>query len=131
MSTKMRIVDDAPIVVVTYLDPIAVPGDADDALAAGTELKNRTGGKICRILDFSQVNLNFGDMVVGMSYERGKAGGVYDEDVYNIFVGTDEWVKLGVESLGSQEQYKGAQVNGLFTSEAEAIEAARALLNAS
>jgi hypothetical protein len=129
MSTKMRIVDDAPILVVTFLDPIAVPGDADDALAAGAELQNSTGGKICRVLDFSQANLNFGDMVVGMSYERGKAGGVYDEDVYNIFVGTDDWVKLGVESLGTQEHYKGANVKGLFTSEADAVEAARALLS--
>lgn len=129
MATEITILDDMPILIVTYLPPVAVPDDAVTSLEASAKLKQESdGGPICRILDFSQAQLDFSSMVLGMSFEKGKDGGTYDSAVANYFVGSDEWVSLGVKSLSEQEHYKGANVKGLFTSQDEAIAAARQFL---
>jgi hypothetical protein len=129
MSIHIEHIDTDPIVVITFQAPISMPDDPMKALEAGAKLKHKVGGRICRILDFSNVQLNFSDMMLGMSFEKNQEGGTYDPDVANIFIGSDDLVKFGVESLSSQEHYKGANVKGLFTSRDEAIAKAREILS--
>jgi len=120
MSIKVEQFPDKNIVL-TYVAPLSVPADAITALQESSKFKQEMGGTCYRILDFTQANLNFSDMVVGMAFEKGHDGGVYDANVPNIFIGSGELVKLGVESLATQEHYQGANVKGLYASREEAL----------
>ncbi|MBN1563451.1 MAG: hypothetical protein JXA10_06420, partial [Anaerolineae bacterium] len=102
MSIHVQRINEEPIIVITYQDPISIPEDPAKALEASASLKQAVGGPVCRILDFSQVKLNFSDMMLGMAYEKDQEGGTYDPNVANIFVGSDELVKFGVESMAHQ-----------------------------
>lgn len=127
MSTNIEKLDDIRTIIITYIAPVSVEEDGGIALKSSADYKREVGTPICRILDFSQAKLNFSDMMIGMTFEKGHEGGTYDPDVFNLFIGSDDLVKLGVESLAQQDHYKGANVKGLFTSRDDAIAAARDL----
>ena len=127
MSIKVEKYPEIHTVLITMVEPLTVPDDAVGALAASAEFKKDQGCCICRILDFSQVKLNFSDMMVGMAAEKGHEGGLYDADVATVFIGSGELVELGVEALKSQPHYKGANVAGLVRTREEALEIAQKL----
>ncbi len=128
MSIKVEQYPDINTILITMNDPLVVPDDAVGALqAAATFKKERGGTKVCRIMDFSQVSLDFSSMMVGMAAEKGHEGGLYDPDVATVFIGTGELVELGVGALKSQPHYQGANVAGLVRTREEALEIARKL----
>lgn len=115
-------------VVITISAPLNFPDDVEVPLNAGVALKKKVGAPICRILDFTHSNLQFSDIVNGLGLELGKPGGFWDQDVYSIVIGTNEWVKFGIESVQEQEQYRGANIKGLVASREEAFEIAQSLI---
>ena len=127
MSIKVEKYPDIHTVLITMQEPLIVPDDAVGALATSAAFKKEQGCHIYRIMDFTQVNLNFSDMMVGMATEKGHEGGLYDPDVSTIFIGSGELVELGVEALKNQPHYQGANVAGLVRTREEALEIARKL----
>jgi len=116
------------LVIVTISAPISFPIDVEIPLNAGLTLKQKLGAPVCRIMDFTHSHLQFSDMVNGLGGELGQPGGFWDPDVYSIVVGTNEWVKFGIESVLDQEQYRGATIKGLVATRAEALAVAEALI---
>ena len=127
MSIRVEKFADIRTVFVTMVPPLTVPEDAIQALTASAEFKKEVERPICRIMDFSQVDLNFSDMMVGMASEKGHEGGLYDPDVATVFIGSGEMVELGVNALKNQPHYEGANVAGLVRTREEALEIARKL----
>jgi hypothetical protein len=115
-------------VIVTISAPINFPADVEIPLSAGLALKEKLGAPICRIMDFTHSHLQFSDMVNGLGGELGKPGGFWDQDVYSIVIGTNEWVKFGIESVLEQEQYRGANIKGLVATREEALAIAASLV---
>jgi len=128
MPIKVEYIKDDRILVIVFIDPIQMPADAETPIQETLAFKKEVGAPVCRILDFSGIKLNFGDMVAGMAYDMGREGGTWDPEVSSIYVGTDELVKFGATSLRNQQQYQGANVKGIFTSREEALSHARSLL---
>jgi hypothetical protein len=128
MPTKTEQISNLPIVVCHMLPPLTMPQDAENIIVDTIALMEKIKRPIYRVMDFTTTNLQFSDMVVGMSYDKGKKGGTYDPDITTIFVGSDELVKFGTEAMMNQDHFKGAHVAGLATSVDEAIEMARSLL---
>ncbi len=127
MSIKVEKFPDIHAVLITMIEPLTVPQDALDALAAGADFKREMAGRICRIMDFSHVHLDLSSMMVGMTTEKGHEGGLYDVEVATVFIGSGPMVDLGVNALKNQAHYKGANVAGLVRTREEALEIARRL----
>jgi hypothetical protein len=115
-------------VIVTISAPISFPAEVDIPLSAGRSVKQKLGSPVCRILDFTHSQLQFSDMVNGLSGELGKPGGFWDHGVFSIVIGTNEWVKFGIESVLEQEQYRGANIKGLVATREEALAIATSLV---
>jgi hypothetical protein len=110
------------------LPPLTMPQDAEQILVDTLALMEKIKRPIYRVMDFTKTNLQFSDMMVGMSYDKGRKGGTYDADITTVFVGSDDLVKLGTDAMMQQDHFKGAKVAGLATSVEEAVEIARGLL---
>lgn len=128
MSVKVEEFLSERIVIVSIIAPIKFPADVDTPLEAGATFKKKAGVPCCRILDFTNSNLQFSEMVLGAGMELGKPGGFWDKDIFHILIGTNEWVKFGVESIQEQDQYKGANIKGLVATREEALKMAHSLL---
>lgn len=125
MAQQIEQIPGHPIVVVHFtgwIDPIA---EVAPMLEKVVGFKRQVKGHVYRILDFSQAELDFGEMVQGMGSEINREGGSNDPDVTTLFVVSDEIHKLGVQSIKEQDQYGKAPVQ-FFTSCDEAIEHAKA-----
>ncbi|MBI5959426.1 MAG: hypothetical protein HY866_11865 [Chloroflexi bacterium] len=129
MPVKTVVTEGKPIVVCHMLGPLNMPQDADTVIVEVLQIKRKLGRSLYRIMDFTTANLQFSDMMVGMSYDKGKEGGTYDPEIKTIFVGDYEMVKFGTEAMMSQEHFKGANVVGVTASVAEALDLAHKLLS--
>ncbi|MBI5958113.1 MAG: hypothetical protein HY866_05225 [Chloroflexi bacterium] len=116
------------IVIITISAPIQFPTDVEIPLSSSVDFKGKAGTPTCRIMDFSHSNLQFSEMVYGLGGELGKPGGFWDQDVFHVLIGTNEWVKFGVDAMLEQEQYKGANIKGLVATREEALDMAYSLL---
>lgn len=125
MAIQVEKFPDKKILLTTFQEPLDIRVDPEQALQEAASFSQAVDGSFIRILDFSNVNMNFGDMVVGMSFEKGREGGAYDPNVRTIFIGSGPMVEMGVTSLTSQEQFKGVTVLGLFGTREEALDCAR------
>lgn len=108
------------IIILYGSEPLAVPEDPMKVMQEVVNFKKEVGRPVYRVLDFSKTNLTFSDMMMSMAFEREQSGGANDPDVSTVIVGTTEVVRLGAESLRSQEQYGKANVH-FVTSVDEAL----------
>ncbi len=113
-------VPNQPIVVITIGPTVDGASDPVESHAATHQLLADETGTVYRILDFSQVNVSFGDVVMGMNSDPG----FRDPRMKTIMVGTHDLVQLAAQSA-AQDQYGGRDIK-LFTSAADAIAAAQA-----
>ncbi|MCD4684519.1 MAG: hypothetical protein K8S97_01100 [Anaerolineae bacterium] len=123
MAMDVRRLNDAPIVVFTVVPPLQIP---DDPITASQEFARLTAdvqGKRVRILDFSDVDVNFGDVVMGLQADTGAKL----PNTSTFFVGKDELVALAATAFASK-QYGSLNAKA-FTSIDDAIAAARAEIN--
>ena len=121
-----RLVDERIIIFRMYVqaDP---DEDQKTLLKAVIEFKHEVGGHICRIMDFSEVQVGFSDMMLGMASEKEKEGGVNDPDVSTVFIATTELAQFGVKAFQEQTQYGSFRnIVALVSSREEAMTAARA-----
>lgn len=118
-------VPNQPIVVCTIGPTVDGSKDPVESHATTHQLLADEAGTLYRILDFSQVDVKFGDVVMGMSSDPG----FKDPRMKTIMVGTHELVQLAAQSA-AQEQYGNLDIK-LFTSSADAIAAAQADLASS
>ena len=129
MPYQMEKIDDEPIVVITYENPMSVP----DVEASLDELADYHDDNELRyvIADTSRIdNWGFADMVAAMAYGRGDGPGkLGDPMMPRVFVGTNEMVRLSAEA-SKQEQY-GKVTIPMFTDVDEALEYVRGVLVAS
>ncbi|MBN1565217.1 MAG: hypothetical protein JXA10_15335 [Anaerolineae bacterium] len=112
-----------PIFVFAITGQIVVPQDPQQASEKFFEMTKDAEGKIHRILDFSQAEIHFSDVALGLQNDVA----MQMEQVVNYMVGTDELVAFAAEAA-KQDQFGGLDVK-LFTSRDDAIAAARAGIN--
>ena len=126
MSIQVEKIPDIRTVYCVISEPIKVPGDAVTSMTETAAFKQALGeGKVYRILDFTGLDVNFGDMMTALAMERTHEGGAYDPDVVTIYVGRHELIKLGVEALTEQEQFAGSNVLSLVETREEALNLVR------
>ena len=110
-----RIYSEYAIMVATFLPPVDPVNDAYLFEQPFNELLESEDGTIYRIIDFTQTNLKFSDVVLGMGtdlYMR-------NPRVVTFVVGNDEMLRMGAEAA-SQDQYGGRAVR-VFLSVEEAV----------
>lgn len=112
MTLQVQELPSESIIVCTVGLPHTPEEDVRGSLQATIEFKQKMGGQVYRIVDLSQFDLSFSEAMMGMNAERGHEGGVSDNQVYTIYVGSGEWVQFGVKAFQEQEQY-GATKNVL------------------
>ncbi|HML23407.1 MAG TPA: hypothetical protein PKD09_17255 [Aggregatilinea sp.] len=120
MAMQIEQVPGEPIIIVHFtgwVEPLEV---VDPMLEKVVAFKRETQQHVYRILDFSQAQLDFGEMVQGMGSEVNREGGSNDPDVTTMFVVSDDLHKLGVQSIQQQDQYGKAPVS-FFMSCDEAV----------
>lgn len=122
MAVEFRRLNQEPIVIFTMVSPLQIPEDPMTATKEFERLTAGVKGKRVRILDFTNVDVNFGDVVMGLQADSGSKL----PNTTTIFVGTDELVALAAQAAASP-QY-GSLDAKLFASLDEAIAAARAVL---
>jgi hypothetical protein len=120
MAVEYRRLEQEPIVIFTMIEPLQIPADPIVASEEFARLTADVQGKRVRILDFTAVDVNFGDLVLGLQSDTGARL----PNTATYFVGTDELVKLAAEAFAS-EQYGKLNARA-FGSVDEAIAAARA-----
>ena len=126
MSIKVEKIPDIRTIYYILSEPVRVPGDAVISMTETAAFKKELGaGKVYRILDFTGIDLKFGDMMVGLAMERTHEGGAYDPEVVTIYVGDHDLVRLGVEALTKQEQFAGSNVLNLVENREEALKLVR------
>ncbi len=128
MSVKVEEMHQERILILSVIAPLEFPADVETPLTASVAFKSKVGAPICRIMDFTQSNLGFSDMIMGLALEQGKPGGFWDTDVHHIIIGTLDWVKFGIKAMQEQEQYKGARAEAIVGSREEALALAHSLL---
>ena len=121
MAVDINILPDEPVIVFTIQAPVDGEKDARTTSEKAIEFAHELGQPVYRIVDFSQVNVTFTDILMGIS-----AGtGVPDDLVHTYMVGSHELVRLAAES-SAQEQYGGGIQVQLYASIDEALDAIRA-----
>ena len=110
MDAVLTRLPDEPIVIVEIcptLDPQREVYEIADTIAemfAGEE------GPIYRINDFTNMELPFSGLVMGLGLEaQGRPGSLSDPRIKPIFVGTSKMVGLGAKSA-RQEHYGGLEI---------------------
>lgn len=120
MSVDINILQEEPVILFTIQAPIDGENDARVTSEKAIEFAEELGQPVYRIVDFSQVDVTFTDIVMGMS----AGAGVPADLVQTYMVGSHALVKLAAES-SAQEQYGGIQVY-LYASVDEALDDIRA-----
>ncbi|HEX3051402.1 MAG TPA: hypothetical protein VHP83_12155 [Aggregatilineaceae bacterium] len=128
MTVKVEEMTKERIIYISIIAPLSFPVDVETPLSSTVAFKQAAGVPVCCIMDFTQSNLGFSDMIMGLALSQGKPGGFWDPDVYSIIVGTLDWVKFGIKAMQEQEQYKGARAEAIVGSREEALELAHSLL---
>lgn len=127
MPLKIYPMPDERILIIEMYTPADPMKDGMAELQAVNEFKQKAGGHIVRILDFTHAEVKFADMIQGMASEKGLPGGINDPDVSTVFVALGDIAQLGVEALREQDQYGDIRnVVGLFQTRDEALAASRA-----
>ncbi|MBN1564675.1 MAG: hypothetical protein JXA10_12590 [Anaerolineae bacterium] len=121
MATEVTRVPGLPVVIIDNLPPIKVPDDQMVASTEAAKLKRELGRPVYRIIGVTKIDLTFSDMVMAMGVDRDQEGGVGDDDVTTIFVGSGELVKMGTNALAEQDQYGGKGKVFMFTTQEEAL----------
>lgn len=111
MAINIEKLNSEAIIILTGIEPLAVPDDPMTVMQEVVNFKKEVGRPVYRILDFSQTNLTFSDMMMSMAFEKDQEGGANDPAVSTVIVGKDELVRLGADSLRTQEQYGKANVS--------------------
>lgn len=127
MPLKIHPMPDEAILIIEMFTPADPVKDGIAQLQAAVDFKQKVGGHIIKILDFTHAEVKFSDMMQGMASEKGLPGGINDPDLSTIFVIQGDIPQLGVEALKEQDQYGEVRnVIGHFQTRDEALVAARA-----
>ncbi len=110
MDAVLTRLPDEPIVIVKIrptLDPQKEVYEIADTIA---DMFAEEEGPIYRINDFTDMDLPFGGLVMGLGLEtQGRPGSLSDPRIKTVFVGTSEMVELGAKSA-RQEHYGGLDI---------------------
>ncbi len=98
------------------------------SMAETVAFKKEVDGIVFRVVDFTDAQLDFSNLVMGMAMEKQHEGGAFDPEVATIYVGVHDLVELGVRAFKEQEQYAGSNVIGLVSTRQEALDLIRAQL---
>lgn len=118
MTVEAKRHSELPVVHLTMKQPIQMPDDVIFNATEGAKLKHDLGGHVYRIVDVRDLNLDFSNMMMGMSGDQGMEGSLTDPDVTTLFLGDGDLVEFGVKALAEQDQYGKLNVK-LFASEAD------------
>lgn len=113
MSIKVETHPDESVIIITLKAPVEMPEDALAATDATVKFQKQQGESICRITDFSFVELTFSDVMEEMSSDRV----LRDPNINSILVGNDEMAQLAADSF-RQEQYGNIDVKLVATRKA-------------
>lgn len=107
MSIQTKYLENEPIIIVSIIPPIEIPGDVLGVVQTVAKFKHEQGKHVYRILDFTTLgqDLPFSSLVNGMVFELNTEGGINDEGVSTIYVGSTEWVLFGAAAFKNQPQY--------------------------
>ena len=119
MTVEVTRHSELPAVYLKIVNPNRGPDDIAVNMNEGLKLKHELGGHVYRIIDVTEVEMSFSDMMVAMSADRGGEGTLDDPDVTTIYVGRGDLVAFGVKALAEQDQYGQLGVK-LFASGEEA-----------
>lgn len=122
MGIKVETHPDESVIIVTLKAPVEMPEDALAATDATVKFQKQQKDMICRITDFSHVELSFSDVMEEMSSDRV----LRDPNIQSILVGNDEMAQLTADSF-RQEQYGSVDVKLVPTRKA-ALKQAQQLL---
>ncbi len=127
MANKVKEMPNEPIIVISVLPPERGPEEAKEMLKVVTDFKHKIGGHVYRILDFSVLSegISFSNLILAMGVELKQEGGINDEDVSTIYVGSSQWVVFGAKAFQEQPQYGKTNVVLVCESVEEALAFAR------
>ncbi len=114
-----------PIIVVTTVAPFDPTKEMEATGRQFMELAQAIAGPIYRIIDISQWEMTFNDLVTVMA-EDVRSGADSDPNIHSVLVGTSAMAALGSKSA-QQQQYGGKHIP-LFGSMDEALVYVRAEL---
>lgn len=123
MAIKAELLPGEPIVIVTIVGAQLEMSDPVDSSNAFLDLTKDIQGIRVRIVDLSGTNLNFGDIVHGLSVDAA----LKDERSYTIFVGLDELIHFGTKAASEQSQYGHMKV-AAYPDMDQALAAARTVI---
>ncbi|MDX1994464.1 MAG: hypothetical protein SF029_18925 [bacterium] len=127
MSVNAERLFNEAIIVVTYTPPFK----GEDVITANqkvSEIAAEINGEIYRIADMRNVQIPWPELLTALQEAtRRNTGTLRDTRIHSIFVGTDESIRLAVDSL-RQAQYGSIQA-GLFATLDEAVSFARRQLS--
>lgn len=114
-----------PIIISTFSEAFRVDTDGQMSIQQTYEFMEDIEGKVCLIMDVSDLKLGFSDLVSGLGMlTRGSSGLFTDPRVRLLVVGSHGFAEIGVKAL-EQTQYGGLSVK-LAGSVEEAIGFCRA-----
>jgi hypothetical protein len=119
-----RLKDEPIIVYEPTEDTRKTFDEIQQVLAEAEALKQEMQCRVYRIVDLTNVNLDFSSMMMGMAAETSQAG-YRDPDIVTILVASGDLAEFGTKALREQEQYGKADVK-LFSTKDEALAFARA-----
>lgn len=125
MTIELTEMPEEPILKIVVQHPFDSEKDLSDTLDAVAAFQRKMGSHVYRIVDLTNFNLTFPELMGAMAFDRNKDGGINDPQVSTIYVGSGEWVEFGVTALKEQDQYGDTNVIGLCGSVDEALAVAR------
>lgn len=128
MNFSVEISDGEPIVIFQLKSGYKFARDISESQTVLDEAISQFNSKIVLITDFSNVSMEFSDMVIKLSEDtNGKPGSLSDPRIRrNVFIGNDDMVDLAAQSL-QQTQYGKVDVM-IFRDLDTALEFSRAIL---
>jgi hypothetical protein len=122
MGIKIETRPNENIMIIRLHAPLSLPEDPIEATEATVKFQKKQGGIICRITDYTNVQLTFSDVVEGMASDK-----VFrDPNIISVMVGSDAMVKMAADSF-KQAQYGGVEVTLVSTMD-EALKKAKQML---
>src|SRR5512140_3442202 len=109
-----------PIIVTTVTDPFDVYKELPLAEKRFREMADTIEGTVYRVIDISQWNIKFTDLVQGLAFDTREDGGLSrNARVHTVIVGSSLMARIGAEAA-KQRQY-GEVDQPIFGSMDEAL----------
>lgn len=125
MAIEITEMPGEPIVLLAAKMPYEPDQDMEASLQAVRDFKKKIGGHIYRVVDLTHFELTFSQAMQSMAVERNVEGGINDDDVTTVYVGSGEWVEFGVKAFLEQAQYGKTNILKLCKTVEEGLAAAR------